>query len=61
MMTIDKFTDDMVAKFMNHMNETGPSTQPINVDENCRRSARIRQAYAYGIHQHFHRPDQNQS
>lgn len=28
----NKFTDDMIAEFINPRNDTGPSTQPTNID-----------------------------
>lgn len=53
MATMNEFNVDIVAEFMNSRNDAGPSTQLTN-DENYRRSSKIRQARAYGTHQHFH-------
>lgn len=57
---MDLLTDDMVAELMDPRNDTRPSTRPTNIDENYRRSTRIGQASACGIHHRFHRSGQNQ-
>lgn len=57
---MDLLNDEIVAKLMDPRNYSGHYTRPTNVDEDRKRFIRIGQAHAYGTHQRFHRPGQNQ-
>lgn len=55
---MDLLTDDIVADFMDHKNDARPYTQPTNVNDNLKRTTRIRQGCPCGTDHRLPRPGQ---